>query len=76
MARIVKTTETNRKKFLLKAGLSIFLFLQIQRPDAAQLSNSETDAFAAKLHVKPAGKCCKSLKEMNAPIAFAAPATK
>lgn len=33
MARIIRTTPTApRKTFLLKAGLSIFLFLQIQAP--------------------------------------------
>ena len=76
MARIVKTTETNRKSFLLKAGLSIFLFLQIQLPDAANISESKPAGFAAKLHAESADKSCKVEKDTSTQIAFAAPVTK
>ena len=53
MARIVRITPTApRKTFLLKAGLSIFLFLQIQVPDFEKQMLAKAETHPLNLQAK------------------------
>ena len=63
MAIIIKTTPKNQKRFLLKAGLSIFLFLQIQLPTVTSGSLKKVNHWSFELcrHAKNA-YCVKGAK--------------
>lgn len=44
MIRKITTTPKKKSTFLLKAGLSVIFFLQIQLPDAAVISTAKEEA--------------------------------
>ncbi|MFC5270786.1 hypothetical protein [Adhaeribacter terreus] len=76
MARIVKTTPKNQKHLLLKAGLSIFLFLQIQMPDAANTSLKKLNQWSFELCRQTKNTCCAKVNKTPVHIALATPLVK
>lgn len=76
MARIVRTTEKNRKSFLLKAGLSIFLFLQIQIPNAADVAFQKPDSWSVTIRPEANEPCRLGGQKADGAIAFVEPIEK
>ncbi|MBK0404226.1 hypothetical protein I5M27_14615 [Adhaeribacter sp. BT258] len=76
MARIIKTTPKNQKRLLLKAGLSIFLFLQIQMPNAAEVSIKKLNHWSFELCRQAKNTCCMKANNTTGHLAMARPLVK
>jgi len=71
MARIIRTAPKKRKFFLLKAGLSIFLFLQIQMPEASRIIPEKLNTWSFELCRFEKDSCCFKNENQEPHIALA-----
>jgi len=58
MATIIRTNPKSRAFFLLKTGLSIFLFLQIQMPQAREIVPVKLPHWSLELCRLKKNSCC------------------